>query len=340
VPLSTSNSDPPIDRAAARGLRTWLLCALVVFGCVEAGSRYGVPLINSNTRRFYAERAAASRLGQNGGASQVSILFLGNSITHSDIDLPGMQAGLGNDARVVCWAVDDTNYLDWLFGLKRIFRSGARPDYVIVGGRSRHFLAPHVRGNFFAHYMLDWPDLLDAARRIKANANAICSMLIAQGSAFYGSREEIYKRLVTWMIPRFAHLAAVLNRAGVSDAASAAMPPSPGDRIWEMKELCAIHGARLILWIPPGQSRDRNAQAMVEAGRELDVPVLVPIVEGQIPSKDYADGFHLGPAGARMLTSALARELKPLIAATADQELRGCQPASRIADMNVQESRK
>jgi len=41
-----------------------------------------------------------------------------------------------------------------------------------------------------------------------------------------------------------------------------------------------------------------------------------------------------------MLTSALARELKPLIAATADQELRGCQPASRIADMNVQESRK
>lgn len=310
----TSNSDTPAFHAATWGIRVWLLCALTACGLLEVGTRYGLPLINSNMRRFHNELAAATRMGQNTETNQASILFLGNSLTLSDIDLGSMQVELGSRNSVVRWAVDDTNYLDWLFGLKRVFRAGGRPRVVVVGGKSGHFLAAHVRDHYFAHYILDWPDLFTAVGRTRADANTTGGMIIAKVSAFYGSRDELYKRVVTLVLPRFRYLASILNKTDVSAGASVDPQVYAAERLGEMKALCEAHGARLILWLPPTPGADRNAQVILEAGRRLDVPVLVPIGEGQIPRSEYVDGFHLGPAGARTTTVALARELKNLMA--------------------------
>src|SRR5437899_4731722 len=221
MPSSTSNS----DAAQASQAIKWLLAGmcLVLVG-LELGTRYVAPLFFWNMRRFESECAAALALGQKESACETEILLLGNSLTLTDIDLDLLRHQLGASREVCRWAVDNTTYLDWYYGLRRAVRNGARPSLVIVGGRSAHFLAPQARGRFFAHYILDWKDLPDAASKSGANATAFSNMGLAQLSAFYGSREEIYKRWLTVVLPSFPDLG---ERVGVDD--SLARSPADSD---------------------------------------------------------------------------------------------------------------
>lgn len=281
---------------------------------LEIAVRFGLPHFNSNMRRFHNELAAAIHMGQKSDASQTAILFLGNSLTLTDIDLDYMQAELGGGATVGRWAVDDTNYLDWLFGLKRLFRAGGRPQVVVVGGKSGHFLASHVRGQFFAHYVLGGRDLLAAASRTGADANGSCNMAVAHLSAFYGSREEVYKRTLTLLLPSFRGLAHALNKGQPPRSGEADLHKRAAERLEEMSALCASHGAQLVLWLPPTPSQDRNAKVILEAGMRSNVPVLVPVADGEISSRDYIDGLHLSPSGARSNTIALSRAVRSRLA--------------------------
>jgi hypothetical protein len=287
---------------------------LVALLLLELAVRFGLPHFNSNMRRFRNELAAASRMGQKSAASRTSILFLGNSLTLTDIDVNRMQVELAGVATVGRWAVDDTNYLDWLFGLRRVFHAGGRPGVVVVGGKSGHFLASHVRGQFFAHYVLDGRDLVAAASRTGSDANGFCNMAVAHLSAFYGSREEVYKRTLTLVLPGFRGLARALNKGQSLRSGEADLHNRAAERLAEMRFLCASHGAQLVLWLPPTPGQDRNANVILETGMRKHVPVLVPVADGEIPSREYPDGFHLSPSGAHTNTIALARALRSLLA--------------------------
>lgn len=282
---------------------------------LEVAVRFGLPHINSNMRRFHNELAAAVCLGQKADAGRTSILFLGNSLTLTDIDVDCMQNEMGDRATVARWAVDDTNYLDWLFGLKRVFRAGGRPSVVVVGGKSGHFLATHVRGQFFAHYVLDGRDLLEAASRTGADASGYCNMAVANLSAFYGSREEVYKRTLTLMLPGFRGLARALNNGTKPRSGEVDFQARAAERLDEIKTLCASHGTQLVLWLPPTPDQDRNSKVILAAGLSNKVPILAPVADGEIASGDYLDGFHLSQRGAHTNTLALARALRPVLEA-------------------------
>src|SRR5436190_3691993 len=179
---STSNSDAA---HASRGIK-WLLAGIcVVLLGLELGARYVAPMLFWNMRRFRNECAAALALGQKGSSCEAEILLLGNSLTFTDIDLDLLRQRLGANREVCRWAVDNTSYMDWYYGLRRAVRNGAKPTMVVVGGRTAHFLAPQARGRFFAHYILDWKDLGHAASKTGANATAFSNMALAQVSAFY-----------------------------------------------------------------------------------------------------------------------------------------------------------
>lgn len=286
---------------------------LAVLLLLEIAVRYGLPLVNSNMRRFHREVATASHMGRETRKGETSILFVGNSLTLTDIDVERLQAELGPGFTVARWAVDDTNYLDWLFGLRRVFRAGGRPSVVVVGGKSGHFLASHVRGLFFAHYIADARDLFDAATRTGTDATGFCNMAVAHLSAFYGSREEVYKRLLTWVVPGFADLGRSFNKAQRGGSGEADLESRADSRLEEMRALCVAHGARLVLWLPPTPGRDRNANVIVDAGQRRDVSVLIPVPDGAIPSHDYVDGYHLSRRGASTNTVALAHGLRGLL---------------------------
>lgn len=306
---STSNSDQRQALAAVRGL----LGAAVLLGVLlEAATLYGVPRINHNQRRIQEEYRAAISLGRDREPGRVDLLVLGNSLTLRGIDMPLLQAKLGARCRAMRWAVDATGYFDWYFGLKRLFRAGARPDVILLGARSYDLGANHPRGSYFARHMLDRGDLGEAAAETGANATEASEMLFANQSAFYGQRPEINKKLLCVLLPDFPRMA---ERLQMKEAPLSAATCSQrlGPRLTSLKALCAAHGARLIVWTPPHTRADQGAADELRAGGQAGVDLLVPVRHNEIPPERFLDGEHLAPAGAVQLTTALAPRLRPLL---------------------------
>src|SRR5438046_112210 len=120
MPSFTSNSE---SIAARRGIKILLLSVCAVLLCLELGARYLVPMINWNMRRFHKECGDAVTIGVKPGLPSPDILLLGNSLTLADINVDLLAGALGQEHGVARWAIDDTNFLDWYYGLQRAFRS-------------------------------------------------------------------------------------------------------------------------------------------------------------------------------------------------------------------------
>jgi hypothetical protein len=276
------------------------------------------PLFFWNMRRFQSECAAALAVGHKGAPCEAEILLLGNSLTLTDIDLDLLKQRMGAKREVCRWAVDNTTYLDWYYGLRRAVRNGAKPTLVVVGGRSAHFLAPQARGRFFAHYILDWKDLREAASKTGANATAFSNMGLAELSAFYGSREEIYKRWLTVVLPSFPDLGErmVTTDSSGPSAAQADAGAMINGRFGELRALCAKCGAQLIVWIPPTPRDDSRARLISEIGLRNGISVIPPLPPGEQASwksEDFEDGFHMTSAAAKRFTSQFAGALERLM---------------------------
>ncbi|MBI3415675.1 MAG: hypothetical protein HY043_10225 [Verrucomicrobia bacterium] len=307
---STSNFE---DAPARRAIWFLLLLVVLVALAVELAARFGVPFVNQNMRRFYDELDRAAALAAKPANQPVPVLLLGNSLTFFDIDLRRFVEQLGPECEVARWAVDDTNYLDWYFGLRRLFRAGSRPRFVVLGATGGHFVSPRVRGHFFAHYILDRRDLFAAAARTSADATSFSAMTLAKASAFYGCREEVYKRVMTWILPRFEGFARSLTQRPTSNRVAPDVSARARAQLSELRDLCAAHGAQLIIWLAPTREKDKYGAAVLASARECGVPILIPAAEHEFARESFRDPIHLKLAAAPVFTSLLSAQLRPLL---------------------------
>lgn len=315
--FSTSNSD---HVTALRAIKVLLLLLVGVLLSLELGARYLVPLVNWNMRRFHAEGTAASMIGAGPSRGKESLLFLGNSLTLSDIDLNMIKGALGATNEICRWSIDDTNYLDWYYGLRRIYRNGGRPNWVVIGARSRHLLAGHVRGRFFAHYILGAEDLANAAKRTGVDATGFSNMILAQISSFYGSREEIFKRCITLVIPSFPELGRKMTGKFMQGNSAGEDERLMRDRFRELNQLGSVHGSRMIIWIPPTPEQEPLRALMIRAGAQAGIPVVALDSPGEWTMEDFKDGYHMTPQAAERFSKILLQTIRLLLAAQSSSE--------------------
>ena len=121
---STSSSE---TRIALWAVKCFLITVTVIILGMELAARHLVPVVSWNTRRFHEECSDVMEIRRNSKTADPGILLLGNSLTYTDIDLGTLNNALEPAGQVHRWAVDNTNYLDWYYGLRRIFRAGATP---------------------------------------------------------------------------------------------------------------------------------------------------------------------------------------------------------------------
>jgi hypothetical protein len=312
---STSSSELGNARWGIKVLLTAWAALLVT---LELGATWLVPMFNWNMHRFHQECAQAISLGSHRTDTRASILLLGNSLTFTDINFELLGQELGEQGSLCRWAVDNTAYLDWYYGLRRAIRHGARPDFIIVGGRGSHFLGKGFRGWFFSHYIMDSRDLLDAGRAVNADATTLSTMGLAQISAFCGSREELYKRWLTLVLPSFPDLGGRMSVGDGNAAKVAGMPEALlSQRLHQLQTLCSQCGAQLIVWIPPMPVNDPYASLMLDIGAREHIPVIRPAANDAWTAGDFADGFHMTPRAATRFTELFATRLMPLLTAQA-----------------------
>jgi hypothetical protein len=333
---STSSSDPHIFQAASSlrdGTRRgrWAVALLILVAAwvvaVELFACYGVPRLSRIQHRTMNEyHAAVAPPGP--PASPGRVLFVGNSLLAAALDLSIVGPALHPEWQAQRFVVESTGFLDWYFGLRRLFSDGARPETVVMMLDRRQLVATSIRGEYFAHYMMKTTDFFQVVRALQLHPTAASTLLAGRLSAFYGTRVEIRKVALGHLIPGAPELTSfILNRPD-SGQPDARFDTLVAERLGALVRLCAQHRVRLVFVVAP--TRGNTYSDKIEAaGATLPLDIIPAPRSGELQASDYQDGFHLNTIGARKYSVQFANILRqrlrlpPGRAANGEQTNRG-----------------
>ncbi|MEQ1727809.1 MAG: hypothetical protein ABL982_05465 [Vicinamibacterales bacterium] len=284
---------------------TWALlvgCLVVAVG-VEGAARFGLDRASRIQRRMVQEYADAVAIGQD-AAPGPHVLVVGNSLLDEGVRFDQLRAALGG-VDVRRYMVEQTVYYDWLYGVKRLYREGARPDVVVVMLGTGHWLSPNIRGDYSAQYMMSLADLPAAARDLDMHPTQASSLMVAGLSKFWGARVEMRTFVMGHLMPdlaTFLNASSAIDRRPMVDTDIA---PALSARVARLRELTSGYGTQLVLLVPPLLNPVDGSGALVAAATGQQVPVLRPVASGALGAEFYRDGFHLNDAGAATFTGRL-----------------------------------
>ena len=238
-----------------------------------------------------------------------SVLMVGNSLLMEGIDVDRLQELTSSKMRIHPLFLEATGYYDWLYGLRRLFRQGARPQVVVLGVGVNSFLQNSVRQDYAPMMFFDVRDVLGAASDLNLDRTATSNLLLAHSSVFWDTRSVIRTQVLRHMVPHCRELFSLVKpKPGLPQGPELAAITTA--RIRSLRQLCEAHGAKLIILVPPTPASEQAVRLMAIASRKVGVDSLVPIDPATLSERFYQpDELHLNSEGAALFTSALATYL-------------------------------
>ena len=279
---------------------------------VEAAARFGLDRASRIQRRMVQEYAEAVAIGQDATPGR-HVLVVGNSLLDEGVRFDQLREALAGDADVRRYMVEQTVYYDWLYGLKRLYREGARPDVVVVMLGTGHWLSPNIRGDYSAQYMMSMADLPSVARDLGMHPTQATGLIVAGVSKFWGARVEMRNFVLGHLMPdlaTFMNASSAVDRRPMVDADIA---PVLASRVARLRAVTDGFGSQLVLLVPPLMNPADGSVGLMAAAADQGVPVLRPVVSGSFDAQLYRDGFHLNEAGAAAFTERLTPALRQVL---------------------------
>src|SRR5712692_2152444 len=285
-----------------------VICVIVIVG-LEIFSVYLVKHHSLTYARVSRQYGEAIKVRPPRPGEPTSVLLVGNFLLLSGVDLDRLHELTSDRMRIYPIFLEATGYYDWLYGLRRLFRQGARPQVVVVGVGVNYFLKSGMRQDYSPMLFLDARDTLAVASDLHLDRTAASDLLLAHSSNFWDTRSAIRTQILSHMVPHIEDLFLLINpRPAIPDGRAFEEIAIP--RLQRMNQLCEANGAKLILLVPPTLSSESAVSQMAYAAHAAGVEVLVPIDPAALSAKFYQrDGMHLNPDGAVLFTSALAKDL-------------------------------
>jgi hypothetical protein len=284
------------------------LCALFCLSVELIVARYFGRVSRIEKRRETEYRAAVSMRSAR-AYNKTSVLVAGNSLLLDGVDFPELERNLSPDVEPQRTVFENTSYLNWHYGLRRLFNAGARPDVVALVLSPWQLISDATEGDYCVEMLVDPRDLVRFAGETGADRNRLSVMALDKASFFFGSRAEIRTWILGKMLPDLPALTQYF-RFPVSLPADSSIAGIARKRLDRLRELCEQYGVRFVLVVPPARE-DSGLKALVDAAAIQGVTVLIPIPV--LPASDYADLIHLNPQGAGKFTPALAQSLKQIL---------------------------
>ena len=276
---------------------------------LEFGSILIVKHQSVTYRRVSQQYAEAIGIRPAPPGAPTSVLMLGNSLLLYGVDTERLHAQTSASFHFYPIFLEGAGYYDWLYGLGRLFRRGARPQVVVMGLETYAILNNGVWDET-PMLLLDPRDVLSVARDLKLDRTATSDLLLSHYSVYWGMRSLFRRRIISHVIPRYNDLVPFLRPSDFSESQGRTMLPLITARLRALRELCETHGARMILVIPPTLFSENAVKQMSAAAEIAGVQALVPIQPSALPARYYqADNIHLNPEGAVQFTAALAADL-------------------------------
>ena len=292
---------------------TYLLlagCAVVALG-IETVARVGFDRLSKMQRRTVSEAGLARTIGSDASGGRKHLLVVGNSLLDEDIRFDDVREALDSEWDARRFVVEQTYYLDWYYGLKRLFRAGARPDVVVVMLSTRQWIRNDIRGEYSAQYLMDPIDVPAVARDLEFNLTRATSFFVASFSKFWAVRAEMRNFVLGHLMPDLGRLMDFSSIADPRPLVDEEVEDIARGRLVRLKALTEAHGAQLIVVLPPVFDRNDGAAGFLRSASAVGVSALRPVVSGTFAADLYRDaGFHLNPQGAAAFTARLIPALR------------------------------
>jgi hypothetical protein len=304
---STSNSDGSLNRSHAQPRRATatLLVGVALFGlALECGTRLFIHRMSASLARISQEADAAARVRRTEQAPR-QLLIVGNSLLMADVDMAALSRGIGPRWQATRFAIEQTTYYDWQFGLRRLLAAGARPDAIVLCLEPRHLVSSGLRTEIFAYFLLQRMDIYRASRTLRLTPTETSDLFFANISAFYALRKEIRKNLLGRLMPSLPNLTAMITRGGVPPPDPERLSSAAKPRLEAARQVVMSSDSRLLLAVPPPvRSVDRSVLESI--GDALEIPVLAPLLSDNLAPTDFdKDSYHLNSEGRSKYTEAL-----------------------------------
>lgn len=306
MPSSTSSSEP---RAATRAIAVLLTGLLFYCATLEFVTRRGFSSVSRTQRRIQQDLTAAKSIAPPVPNDPPTILVAGNSLLLDGVDRASLKKELAPNYQLVLLPVENTQFEDWFFGLRRLFSEGSRPSVVVVCLSTRQMMSRATDGEYFAYYLMQGRDLLAVKRESHLDNTMASAYFFANRSDWLGSRAQIRNWLLQEIMPNLERL------IGFFPGKTPPMPPkeevisSVLPHLRALNQLCESNGARLVVLVPPTLSHDDASAEIQDSAASEGIRVLVPLRPDDVSPAEFHDGFHLNPRGAARFTQRFASDL-------------------------------
>ncbi len=293
--------------------------ALILLG-LEASSPFILTRLSKTERRVETEMKAAYTLQPVTADGRPTVLLAGNSLLLEDVQLDRLKDNLAPSFEVSRLGIEQTHYLDWYFGLRRLLQQGARPSVIVLSLATDQLASRFTLGESFAHRQMSARDFPLTVRKANLDRTTASTYFFAHWSQWLADKGFIRQDALILMVPNFRYLAGRIADHGPHVDDPQLLLRMAEERLGELHELERTYGVRIVLLVPPELHPD-HSQEVQELGAKASVPVLVPSPPGEMPRDLYRDGFHLNRHGAEFFTARLTEQLRaelanPTIAAT------------------------
>ena len=310
---SISSSEPniatgPMVRARNTYLiwsvRTVVSLALFCIG-IEALTRFGFSHVSRIEARIATDHKAALAIRKSG---RPTVLVVGNSLMLEGIDYAQLRGSLAGQAYAVRFPIEQTEYLDWYYGLRRLLGEGSQPDLVVLCMSAEHLISSRLRGDYSAFYLFRLRDIPEIRRDVHYDLTKTSGLVLSHFSLFYAGRGPLRVFVLGRTDPAYA---AMLQRLA---APQAHFPPDQQiehvaeARLTALTDLCSAHGARFAFLLAPGFGP--GEAPLVEAGARSHTDLMIPFHLNELSRGKFRDGFHLNAEGAQMFTDKVSALLK------------------------------
>jgi hypothetical protein len=304
MPSFTFNSE---SFRSSRAIVLLLLALLLYFTALEFTMRTVVPRVSQVERRHDADHDAALRLSRSAAQSMKTVLIVGNSLLQEGIDRDRLREVSSSQYRVAVFPIENTTYLDWYFGLRRLAMEGSTPDLVVLCLNVRQLLSNSTNGEGFAHSMMWTGDILEVAKTARLDNTSTSNYFFANLSAWLGGRWYIRNWVLEKWMPNAKTLVDLFTPRGtVTPIPLETIVAETIQRLKKLRDLSEMFGAQFIFLVPPTVSDADFLTSIQSAAAETGISVLVPFKPGELSAESFSDGFHLNPSGATIFTERLA----------------------------------
>jgi len=284
-----------------------MICVICLIA-LEALSAYMLYYRSETYRRVSQQLVWSAGARPAGPGEPASVVMIGNSLFLHGVQVERLRELTSKSLRIYPIFLEGTGYYEWLYGLRRIFRLGARPQVVVVELDVTGFLWNGMRTEYSPMLFFDTPDVLNVGSDLDLDRTARSNLLLAHWSAFWNMHSVVRTQILRLFVPHINDLLFSITQAQRQHSIDPESEAIVEARLKTLQELCERYGAKMLMLAPPTLSSENALRKLVRVSRQLGVTTLVPTDPATLTARHYlVDGFHLNSEGAALFTAAIAR---------------------------------